>query len=317
MHVPSEEPFWQLPPAFEATVRDALPSEWHLDVCREPKSLRRALAESHAFIGWPFASALVRRAPHLRWVHFLTSGVPESWQRIARDHATLRVTRARGVNGRSVAEHALMLLLTSLRGMRPGALASWSPESWRIAKSPENQTLTIVGYGAIGQALVPLVRPLFGQVRVVSHTARAATDTTPEVQSFPDAQDAFRASDAIVIAVPMTPESRAMFDADRFFPSLRDDVLVVNVARGALIDEPALLRFLEAHPEATYATDVASPEPYPDGGALWSSPQVLVTPHLAGRRNDVWDRLAEDTVERLPEGLAHAARGSVGDGATS
>ena len=149
----------------------------------------------------------------------------------------------------------------------------------------------------MGRALVPKLVALFGEVAVFSRRARPEEAPLP-VHGWEEFDPS--AFDAIFVCVPDAPETRALFGTE-FFGRLRPRAQLINVGRGGLFDERELLAFLSANPRARYAADVASPEPYPSDGDLYRSPQVLLTPHLGGRRADLWPGLVARTLTLLPE----------------
>lgn len=284
--------FWRLPEELLRALEVRLPPGWEVAVCDDAAELAAVVRRSRAVIGWPFPAALARRAPDLRWVHFFTSGIPESWR-----GGALEVTSSAGATADSVAEHGLFLVLAGLRGARAGSFTGWDPEALAVARAPADLTALVFGHGEVGARLARLLEPLFGAVVSLSRRARG------EVRELAAAAELLPAAGVVVLALPLSPESRAFFVPERFFARLAPDVLIVNLARGELLDEAALLAFLEAHPESRYLADVAHPEPYPDDGALRRSPQVLLTPHVAGRRADSWRRIGERALALLGERL--------------
>jgi len=296
--------FWRLPRSLPPALAAALPAGWEVVICETAAELPALVQRSAAVMGWPFAAPMARRAERLRWVHFFTSGIPESWLKIAAQGGPVAVTSAEGLNAHSVAEHGLFLALAALRGLKRESFAPgrWDPDAaFEVARAPGELTAGVVGHGAVGQRLSLLLRPLFGEVRVLTRTAR------PGVQTFADADSFFAACDFLFLAVPLVAETRALFHSPRFIAALRPRACIVNLARGELVDEPAMLRFLEENPGARYLADVAHPEPYPEGMPLWRSPRVLLTPHVAGRREDMWRRLEAQAVELARARLAGAA----------
>jgi phosphoglycerate dehydrogenase-like enzyme len=284
----ASEDFWQFPAHFERALTDALPEGFNLKVCRDARELPEFVKTSRAVIGWPFAAALATQAPELGWVHFWTAGVPEAWEELSAPR--LRLTCARGVNASSVAEHALFLVLAGLRGMRADSFVpgSFSPSRFAVARNPAALTAAVIGHGNVGQRLERLLRPLFSRVHVVSRTPCEPSDAQPRVVGLEKLTAVVSESDVIVLALPFTARTRELLTSAQFYASLKPDVLLVNVARGALVDERALLAHLSQHPGASYLTDVTQPEPYPAEGSLWSCSKVLITPHVAGRRADLW-----------------------------
>jgi phosphoglycerate dehydrogenase-like enzyme len=289
----SSQSFWQLPRGFAERVGGALGADWRVEVCSDTAALPAHVRRSRAVMGWPFPAALARGATELRWVHFFTAGVPESWR--AESLRPIQVTSASGVSAESVAEHGLFLALAALRGLGRSSLLRWDPEGFAVARSPRSSTAGIVGYGPVGQRLAELLAPLFGSLQVLTRTPRP--EAPLPVFTWDDADAFFARAHFLFLAVPLTDSTRELLGSPRFFAALRPDVCLVNLARGELLGERALLQFLEAHPDSRYLSDVAHPEPYGEGLALWSCPRVLLTPHVAARRDDAWERITAQVLE--------------------
>ena len=187
----------------------------------------------------------------------------------------------------------MAVILAQLRGL-PGYAAAQRAGTWDPAPAEplSGQTALIVGYGSIGAAAEHLLVP-FG-VRV----ERVARHPRPGVSGPDDLPDLLPRADIVILLVPVTADTQAIVDA-RFLGAMHDNVLLVNAARGAIVDTRALLAELTAG-RLRAALDVTDPEPLPPGHPLWSAPGLLLTPHVAGvssqtiprARAIVWDQLA-------------------------
>jgi phosphoglycerate dehydrogenase-like enzyme len=303
LHAISEQRFWQLPDRVEASIRSRLPVDGELVVVRSLPELVSEIKRAHLVMGWPFPAAMVKSAKELRAVHFFTSGIPESWQRIESENENekkkknIRVTTTQsGSSARSVAEHALFLTTALLRGAtRSSSFASstWAPDrSPFVPRAAETMRACIFGAGAIGSEIAKLFAPLFASVTAVGRAQSA------------DWQRLLADNDVVVLALPLSAETRALLSSD-FFLALRPGTLLINVASGALVAEENVLAFLARDPRNRYASDVAHPEPYPSEGALFDAKneQVLLTPHLGARREDAWDAIEKRALEVLSEAL--------------
>jgi phosphoglycerate dehydrogenase-like enzyme len=189
-----------------------------------------------------------------------------------------------GVHDAPVSEWVVMAILAMRRHL-PGHVLSQHDATWRWASGGtdlEDATVLIVGYGSIGRAVeARLERFRVNVVRVAGH-ARAG------VHSAADLPQLLPGSDVVVILVPLIPETRGMVNA-AFLSSMRPGALLVNAARGPVVDTDALVAALHAeHIQA--ALDVTDPEPLPDGHPLWSAPGVLITPHIGGAVSRVLER---------------------------
>jgi len=221
----------------------------------------------------------------VRWVQLPAAGI-EDW--FARDvfarHPGVRFTSAAGAYSASVAEHALALLLAGVRYLPEHLRArSWrQQEFFPHVGTLRGATVTIVGAGGIGRALIPLLLPLGARVVAVNRSGRPVTG--PGIPASVETVPADRLprlwprTDHVVVAAPATARTRHLVDAEAL-SRLRPTSWVINVARGSLIDTDALVHALRTNSIGGAGLDVTDPEPLPDGHPLWSLPNVLITPH--------------------------------------
>jgi phosphoglycerate dehydrogenase-like enzyme len=285
----SDQAFWRLPTPLEEAIRARLPRDAELIVARSLAELTRALPRATIALGWPFPAALARGAQELRRVHFFTAGIPESWSAPGMDR--VKVTSARGASARSVAQHALFLASAALRGASRVTFRGWEPDAFVAPRAAERLCAAIFGFGAVGTAIAPLVAPLFAAVTPVTR----ATDWRSVIEE----------TDVVFLALPLSAETRAIVSGD-FFRVLRERAIVVNVSAGALVDEADVLAFLARHEANRYATDVVHPEPYPDDGPFLAHSRVLLTPHVAARREDTWSAIGALALAALDESIGSA-----------
>lgn len=261
-------------------------------------------AQLDAWLGWADAlygnapAATLLRAPRLRWVQIVSSGFDE--YSALRD-SPITATTAHGVHAAIMAQHTLMTILLFARGQLHFA-ARQQEKIWdRRPAIPQNlasATVGLVGYGEVGRALVPLLRPL--GVRVVA-TRRSAGPTPPELDElFPPARldDLLAISDHVVVTLPLTPETRNILDPARI-ARMKAGAVLHNIARGGLVDETALLARLCDGSLGGAALDVFAQEPLPADCPFWTLPNVIVTPHLAGHHRE----LGALTLARFKENL--------------
>ena len=261
-----------------------------------------------------FTSRLTERAfggaPALRWVHSPAAGVGSMlFPAMAASRVVL--SNSRGMNAVAVAEHALMLVLAALRRL-PEAVRAQSDRRW-IANdlsglpSLRGRGLLIAGLGAIGRELARMASGL--GLRVIG-TRRETGEPLPEgvTEAFsPSAlQGLLPAADIVVLAAPLTAETRGMIGAAEL-ALMKSTAWLVNVARGKLVDERALISALERGAIAGAALDVFEHEPLSPASPLWSMPNVIVTPHVAGFRDDYWEAATELFAANLCRYLAGEA----------
>jgi len=279
--------------------------------------------------GWLVAEAfdrLLARAPDLAWVHSATSGVERALTPAALERGVL-VTNARGVFSRPIAEHVLMMILAVTRHL-PELLELQGERTWQPLEGRELRELTIgvVGFGSLGRSIASLASAFGARVVAMRRNADAGTaGPEPREGEGHDAADVFpfeprvdrvvgpdglhellAASDIVVLAAPLTPETDGLIN-EAALASMKPDGWLINVARGRLVDDTALIRALREHQIGGAALDTFRDEPLPPGSPYWSLPNVIVTPHTAWSSAHVLDRSIElfcDNLRRFSRGEA-------------
>jgi phosphoglycerate dehydrogenase-like enzyme len=219
----------------------------------------------------PPAEAL-RALPRLRVIQLLSAGV-EPWLPLVPDG--VRLYNGRGIHGASTAELALAGTLAVLRELpafeRAQAAREWAP---KITDGLDGRRVLVLGAGDIGRRIAETARILDAAVTVVARTPR------PDVRTLDELPALLPEHDVVAIAVPHTPQTAKLVDAP-FLAAMPDGALLVNVARGAIVDTDALLTELTAGRLRAFL-DVTDPEPLPADHPLWIAPNLLLTPHVGG-----------------------------------
>ncbi|MBP2703321.1 2-hydroxyacid dehydrogenase [Microbispora sp. RL4-1S] len=220
----------------------------------------------------PDLPGLLRRMSGLRLVQTVTAGV-EPYLPHMPGHAVL--CNARGVHDAGTAEWAAGAMIAVLREF-PGFAAAQARGEWTYHHTGvlADSTVLIVGYGSIGEALE---RRLEGFEVEIVRVARAAR---PGVHGQDELPALLPAADVVVLLVPATPDTAGLVDAE-FLAAMKDGALLVNAARGSVVDADALVAELGTG-RLRAALDVAPVEPLPPGHPLWTAPGVFITPHVAG-----------------------------------
>ncbi|WP_042429366.1 2-hydroxyacid dehydrogenase [Streptacidiphilus anmyonensis] len=220
------------------------------------------------------AVTVIPHLPSLRVVQTLTAGMDDVLPHVP---AGVVACNARGLHDASTAELAVTLVLASLRGVphftRLQDQGRWSQE---FHESLADKTVLILGYGSIGRALAARLEPFECDVVRVARRARPEE----EVHGAQELAALLPSADVVVLLTPLTPESRHLVDAG-FLSRMKDGALLVNVARGPVVDTEALLGELATR-RLRAALDVTDPEPLPADHPLWHAPGVLITPHVGG-----------------------------------
>ncbi|MYS11728.1 dihydrofolate reductase [Streptomyces sp. SID6041] len=216
----------------------------------------------------------------LRVVQTLSAGIDHVTPGLDALPAGVAVCNAKGVHEASTAELTLALILASLRGI-PGFVRGQDAEQWRAGFYPAlaDKSVLIVGYGSIGAAIEDRLAP-FECARVARVARSARTTARGEIHALTELPALLPEADVVVLSTPLTPATRHLVDAG-FLGRMKDGALLVNVARGPVVDTAALLKEVESG-RITAALDVTDPEPLPAGHPLWHAPGVLISPHVGG-----------------------------------
>ncbi|MEU6587947.1 2-hydroxyacid dehydrogenase [Streptomyces sp. NPDC046881] len=234
---------------------------------------------------------------NVRVIQTLTAGVDDVTDRLSAIPPGVRLCNARGVHETSTAELALTLTLAALRGI-PEFVRAQQEERWVGGFHPAlaDKNVLIVGYGAIGAAIEDRLAPF--EVARVARIARSERTTARGlVHPITDVLSLLPEADVVILCTPLTETTRGLVDAD-FLGRMKDGALLVNVARGAVVDTKALLAELERG-RITAALDVTDPEPLPAGHPLWQAPGVLISPHVGGPSSAFLPRAKRLLVDQL------------------
>lgn len=211
----------------------------------------------------------------------------------------MKLSNARGVHNDSTAELAVALTLASLRGF-PQFMRNQSESKWAHTREPSmsDKTVGIIGYGSIGKSLERLLSNFPVNIKRFAQTSR------DNVISIEDLDIHLPELDVVILLVPLSETSRHMFNAERF-ANMKDGALLVNVARGPVVDTDALLLALRSG-KIKAALDVTDPEPLPKEHPLWKEANCLIVPHVGGDSSAFEPRikgLVEQQLQRISEGL--------------
>lgn len=249
--------------------------------------------------------AIVAEMPRLKVVQTLTAGV-DHVRPFVGDQVAL--CNGRGIHNASTAELALGLVLASLRGI-PDFVRAQDRGEWRPVTAPSlaDRTVLIVGYGEIGAAIEQRLAGFEVDVVRVARTARDG------VHGFDALPALVPQADVVILIVPITEQTRGLVDAD-FLDRMKDGALLVNVARGPVVDTDALVSALHTR-RIHAALDVTDPEPLPPQHPLWRAPNLLISPHVGGASSAMWPRayaVVRAQLERFAAGapLENVMRGA-------
>ena len=295
---------WVMPRHYVDQLRRDFPQHTFLDAW-DRDTLRRLLPDADVAFT-PFIDRDVFAvATRLRWVQSPAVGVGSLMfpELLASD---VVITTARGIRARAIAEHILGVTIALARQF-PTAIRAQVEHRWAQAdiegsaidvRTLHGQRMGIVGLGAIGKELVAIAAPFGFRITAIRRTAGAPPPGVDAVWPPEPLHDLLAESDVVVIAAPHTPLTKRLIgraEIDR----IKHGALLVNVARGKMIDDDAVVAALRDGRLGGAALDVFSEEPLPASSPYWDMPNVIVTPHVSGALRDYWTRLVALFSENL------------------
>ncbi|MBI4307787.1 MAG: D-2-hydroxyacid dehydrogenase [Chloroflexi bacterium] len=273
------------------------------------RDLDRILANAEVLFTRFLPRNVLGRAPRLRWAHLAAAGVDIMVQGSGLLASPVAVTCSRGIHAIPVSEFILSAVLMFAKNT-PAFWAEKEKRLWRRTEREipvvEGKTLGVVGFGEIGRATARLARTL--RMRVVA-TRRSCATPREGVDGadllLPPAQlhELLRQSDYVALCVPLTPETERLI-GEAELRAMKPTAYLVNIARGRVVDEAALVAALKEKRIAGAALDVFETEPLPAGSALWSLPNVIFSPHAAGGSERYCDRATDAFCQNLARYLA-------------
>ncbi len=300
---------WRPKPVFAETIRARYP---HMRVVHLPTfdSLPQELPGTHIFVGAFLRPAQLAHANVLQWIHSTAAGVSQLMYPELKNSGVI-VTNTSGISSVPIAEHTMGLILAMARNF-PDSLryqdqAKWSQqELWdkpqRISEI-NGRLLLIVGYGSIGRELARRAKAFEMRVWGVTRSGKGDQAYTEKVLPISQLNEALPYADYVVIAAPETPETRHLIGAQQI-AQMKRGARLINVARGSLLDEVALMAALKSGALGGAALDVAGVEPLPVESPLWSAPNLFITPHTSAISERLWERGSELFLKLLDEWFA-------------
>ena len=251
----------------------------------------------------PMADHVVAEAPKLKWIQALGTGV-DNIVDLPSLNPEVVVTNVRGIHGPPVSEATIAYMLSLARDMPRSARAQAKGE-WERWPSHllEGKTVGILGVGLISEYLAPICKALGMTVIGISGSPRPAPGFD-RVVARADLMKVVPEFDYLVALAPLTPETRGIV-SEKLLSAMKPTAYLVNVARGGVVDEPALIKALEAGTIAGAALDVFSQEPLPPANPLWKTKNVTIFPHLGGYSHGYEDRAMPTLAGNMAKFLAN------------
>jgi len=317
-------PIWTIPDGAVEEIRAAFPPEWEGVVVGAPADGRgdgggpspealAAVRDAEVYLGYGIPPELFRAAGGgLRWVHSGAAGVGSMLHPEILDSGVV-LTNSAGIHAEPIADTVLAMALHFARGLdfavRAQARRSWDRDPFDAADSPlrevEELTVGVLGLGGIGRAVARRFAALGARVLATRRGGGSAPDGVELLRGEDALGRLLERSDVLVVTVPETDATRGMIGREALARLPRGAVLV-NVARGRVVDEDALVEALRGGRLRGAGLDVFAREPLPRESPLWDLSNVLVTPHVSGTSRRFWRREADLIVENVRRYLAGA-----------
>jgi D-2-hydroxyacid dehydrogenase (NADP+) len=263
------------------------------------------LPDTDIFVGYSLRPEQFIAAKKLKWIHSTAAGVGQLMFPALRESSVV-LTNASGVHSVPMAEHLLGLLLALARrfpsSYRHQMNRHWGQqEIWNDQLRPRElhgQTLLFVGFGAIGRETAKRVKPLGMKIWAVTRTGKGDPALADRYLPAAQLEEVLQQADYVILAAPETPDTLHLMNAARL-AAMKPTAFLINVARGTLIDEAALIETLQRRAIAGAALDVTEQEPLPPDSPLWTLDNCVITPHISSASEYLWDRQTGLLLENL------------------
>lgn len=248
------------------------------------QALARA-SEAHGIDARFANQEFLERASNVRWVQAMSAGVDRYMGIEALEDERVVLTNMRGAHGPAIADHSFAMLLTLTRNLRVYAERQTRGE-WKRggAEQPAialaGRTMLVVGLGGIGSEVAVRAHGFGMRVIATRRTSGERPSYVERVGKPEDLLELLGEADVVAVCVPLTSETERLFDA-RAFAALKPGAILINIARGKLVDTDAMLAALDSGQLGGACLDVTDPEPLPADHALWRAKNVVITPHVA------------------------------------
>lgn len=266
------------------------------------------IADADAYWGQQISAEVLKAAPKLKWMQTYSAGVEHVLAVPEFKNSPVTLTNCKILQGPNIADHAFALLLALTRGTgKAAAMRSseeWNPGAFRLVEL-SGKTALIIGVGGIGREIAQRAKGFGMNVIGVDPERIPANPNVSKIVPPDQIHTVIGEADVIFVSAPHTPQSEGMLGPAQF-DRMKKGAYFVAVSRGKLYDTPALVKALDSQRLAGAGLDVTDPEPLPKGHSLWKFDNVIITPHVAGQSDIVWERrmaLLKENAKRFGAGL--------------
>ncbi|HLW54840.1 MAG TPA: D-2-hydroxyacid dehydrogenase [Candidatus Angelobacter sp.] len=300
---------WHAPSWLRPRLQQAFPDIRFVQL-PDDRKLAKEISDADVFIGWSLRPEFLSAAKKLRWIHSPAAAVNQLLSPELVESGIV-VTNSTGVHGPVVAEHALAVILALAKrlpqAMRYQAKKTWSQDQlWNDRPRPrevDGATVVLVGMGGIGREFAPRAKALGMKVVAVRENPGKGASGADEVYGTDELDRVLPEADYVVLCAPLTAATAGIINRARL-KKMKKDSYLINVSRGQLIDEAALLNTLQNRRIAGAALDVFSQEPLPRSSPFWRLDNLLITPHTAAVTERLWERHLRFISENLKRFIA-------------
>lgn len=263
------------------------------------------LPDTDIFVGYSLRADQLKDAKKLKWIHSTAAGVAQLMYPELRDSGIM-VTNPSGIFSVPMSEHTMGLLLALSRNfpdcVRQQDQTIWSQQ--KIWDKPQHlselngKVLLIVGYGSIGREVAKRAKAFEMRVWGVTRSGKGEQASTEKIFAVSQLHEALPEADYVLICAPETAETKHLIGAAEI-SKMKRGARLINIGRGSLLDESAMIQALESGALGGAALDVAATEPLPPESPLWKAPNLFITPHTSGVSDRLWNRQAEILIALL------------------
>jgi phosphoglycerate dehydrogenase-like enzyme len=301
---------WNAKPVMAYTLRHRWP-QMNVVHVTNVEGLPAELADADIFVGSVLRLAQFAAAKKLKWIHSTSAGVGQLMYPELRNSGVV-ITNASGIFSVPMAEHTIGLILALARNfpdtVRQQEKAIWSQQDlWdkpQHLAEVNGTLLLIVGYGSIGREVAKRAKALGMRVWGVTRSGKGDATHAEKIVSSAELHTVLPHADYLLLCAPETAETNSLIGAQQL-AQMKRTARLINVGRGSLVDESALISALENGALAGAAVDVAATEPLPASSPLWHAPNLFITPHTSALSDRLWPRetaMLVDLLERWFDG---------------
>ena len=275
-------------------------------VSKSRDELAAAIPMAQIFFGWRLSDNHFWQAQNLRWIHLASAGIDGALPEAA-FKSNIQITCSKGIHKTPMAETAMAMMLALTRNLHVARDLQkekrWAHEIIAHDLSIlERKTLGIIGAGNIGRAIAARAK-VFGLKTIGVNSDGHRVPGFAEVKSYSRLAWLLKESDIVVVCSPLTESTRNLL-GPRQFALMKKGVILVNIARGRIIDQAALIDALSSRKVSAAALDVFESEPLAADSPLWEMPNVIITPHIGGIMPDLYEKLINLFCDNLEKYLS-------------